>query len=279
MGFVTAAALLLLSPPPARADDTWNVQSGDWSSAGNWSGGLPTSSTNADIYNGGTATITTTGDACSSLYLGNATGSGSVQMTVGSLTVNGNAVVGYSGTGNFTQSGGTNTITSELDLGNGSGSNGTYSLSGSGRLSTSGEDVGDSGAGNFAQSGGTNAISGMLWLGYWSSGSGTYSLSSGSLYVPWSESVGNGGTGNFTQSGGTNTISDELDLGSGGSGTYSLSGGSLSAGGGEDVGNGVRGTSRNPAAPTPSPALSARLLVQQQRDLQPQRFRPVVRTE
>ncbi len=37
LGFAVAA-LLLLSSPPARADVTWNVPSGDWSGAGNWSG-------------------------------------------------------------------------------------------------------------------------------------------------------------------------------------------------------------------------------------------------
>ena len=68
------------------------------------------SGTKADIYNGGTATITTNGDACSNLYLGNNAGSGNVQMLGGSLTVAtlGSEYIGYSGTGNFTQSGGTN---------------------------------------------------------------------------------------------------------------------------------------------------------------------------
>ena len=100
---IAAAVLLLLSAPPARADDTWSLTTtGDWSNAGYWSGGLPTLSTNADINNGGTATISTTGDACSNLYLGNGTGnSGTVNMTGGSLAVAalGSEYVGYSGTG------------------------------------------------------------------------------------------------------------------------------------------------------------------------------------
>ena len=136
LGFV-ATVLLLLSSPPARADTRGRYEIGDWSSAGNWSGGLPTSSTNADIFNGGTATITTTGDVCGSLSLGNTSGSGTIQMTGGSFTVNGSAFVGYSGTGNFTQSGGTNTISSDLDLGYKLGSSGTYNLSGTGQFSAS----------------------------------------------------------------------------------------------------------------------------------------------
>ena len=60
---LAVAALLLLSSSAARADTYWNVTSGDWSSAGNWTSGLPTSSNNADIYNGGTVTISTTATA------------------------------------------------------------------------------------------------------------------------------------------------------------------------------------------------------------------------
>ena len=111
------AALVLLSSPPARADDTWTLSAaatGDWSIAGNWSGGVPTASSTADIFDGGTATVTTTGDVCNTLSLGSTTGAGSIQMTGGGLTVSNSAFVGYSGTGYFSQSGGTNTATNNL---------------------------------------------------------------------------------------------------------------------------------------------------------------------
>ena len=85
--------------------------------------------------------------------------------------------VGFSGTGSFTQSGGTNSISSNsFYLGYNAGSSGTYSLSG-GQLSASYEYVGYSGTGTFTQSGGTNSISYYLYLGYNAGGSGTYSLS------------------------------------------------------------------------------------------------------
>ena len=116
--------------------------------------------------------------------------------------------MGYSGTGNFTQSGGTNTVVNYLDIGNQFVNNpasvATYSLSGTGQLSAQYEKVGMSGTGNFTQSGGTNTISGALMLG--GSSSGTYSLSSSGLLSAPAEYVGDSGPGNFTQSGGTNTI-------------------------------------------------------------------------
>ncbi len=232
---VAAAALLLLSSPPARADVTWNVVSGDWSSAGNWSGSIvPTGTDNADIFNGGTVTITTTGDVCSSLCLDSSTGSGSIQMTDGALAVGNSAVLGYSGTGNFAQSGGTNAISYALYVGEHSGGSGTYSLNGSGLLSAPVENVGWGGTGNFTQSGGTNSISGALYLGYqwYQTSSGTYGLSGSGQLSAASEAVGYSGTGSFTQSGGTNAIGNCLSVGfnSGASGSYSLSGGYLSAG-------------------------------------------------
>ena len=226
---IAVAVLLLLSSPSARADVTWTLTgTGDWSVATNWSGGVPASSGTADIYNGGTATITTTGDACSVLSLGNTAGSGFVQMTGGGLNVSNSAYVGYTGTGNFTQSGGSNTISIGLYLGYNAGSSGTYSLSGTGQLSAqNGEYVGYSGTGNFTQSGGTNILAYYLYLGGNSGSSGAYSLSSSGLLSAESVIVGYSGTGNFTQSGGTNAISSGGDLVLGenasGSGAYSLS--------------------------------------------------------
>ncbi len=61
LGF--AAAVLLLASPPARADITWKLSgTGDWSTASNWNGGVPNASSTADIFNGGTVTVTLTGE-------------------------------------------------------------------------------------------------------------------------------------------------------------------------------------------------------------------------
>ncbi|MCX5805884.1 MAG: hypothetical protein NT010_07440 [Proteobacteria bacterium] len=137
--------------------------------------------------------------------------------------------VGYSGTGTFEQTGGTNTINGGLYLGNNTGSSGTYNLS-SGQLSASTQYIGWDGTGSFSQTGGTNTV-GWLTLATNAGSSGTYDLSSGQLSAQY-QYIGNSGTGTFSQSGGTNTVSNALYLGysTGSSGTYTLSGaGQLSA--------------------------------------------------
>ncbi len=139
--------------------------------------------------------------------------------------------VGYSGTGTFTQSGGTSTL--GLYLGNNSGSMGTYNLS-SGLLVSQGQYVGYSGSGTFTQSGGTNNIPSAvdnLTLGENEGSSGSYNLSAG-LLSAYFQYVGYSGSGTFTQSGGSNTAG-ELFIAyddypaAGGGGTYALGGSGL----------------------------------------------------
>ncbi len=77
-------------------------------------------------------------------------------MTSGQLQA-GNVYVGYDASGVFTQSGGTNTVTSTLYLGYTYGSTGTYALIG-GQLSAALEDLGPS---VFQQTGGSNAAASM----------------------------------------------------------------------------------------------------------------------
>jgi autotransporter-associated beta strand protein len=218
------------------ANVSWNVpagQSGNWSTGTNWTGGAPTSSSTAYIVNGGTATVTALNATCGTLSLGSSAGSGAVQMTTGSLSAVNNEYIGDSGTGNFTQSGGSNSVPSSvggLYLGNSPGGGGTYNLSGNGWLSvTYSEYVGLSGTGAFTQTGGTNG-NGSLNLGYNGNSSGTYSLSGRGQLSASYEYVGDQGAGTFTQTGGTNSISyGSLILGqnAGGSGTYSLGGSGL----------------------------------------------------
>ena len=210
--FGFAAAVLLLSSPLARADITWNVQSGNWSVATNWSGGaVPTSTDNADIFNGGTATITTSGELCANLYLGSTAGSGAIQHDQRQSRREQLGLCRLRGHRKLTQSGGINAIsfTSStavgLYLGYNSGSSGTYSLSGTGQLS-----VGTRSA--WATPGRAPSRSPAAptprppiqsFFGYNSGSSGTYNLSGG-LLSSNSEWLGISGTGNFTQSGGTN---------------------------------------------------------------------------
>ncbi len=213
---LAVAAILVFAAPPTQAQDQsydWSVLSGDWSVASNWGGTLPTSTDYAYVINGGTVTITLPGTVCNYLYVGdpNSTNSGTVELSGGSLAAS-YEYLGNNGAGNFTQSGGANTVTDYcnhgLFLAYNAGSSGSYNLSGSGLLSASNEYVGYSGAGTFTQSGGTNntiPVSGGLYLGYNPGSSGSYNLSGSGLLSGYSEYVGYSGTGTFTQSGGTNS--------------------------------------------------------------------------
>ena len=102
--------------------------------------------------------------------------------------------VGSTGTGTFTQTAGTNSITSNLYVGYNTGSNGTYNLSGTGQLSAVSENVGYySGTGTFIQTGGTNFRAKPL-CGLQRSSNGTYNQCGGTNSVTTLH-VGDGGTG------------------------------------------------------------------------------------
>jgi hypothetical protein len=93
----------------------------------------------------------------------------------------------------------------------------------------------ESGTGTYSQVNGTNTVSSSLYLGYLSVSTGNYELgadgsSSASLSAP-NQYIGYSGTGTFTQYGGTNTA-DTLTIATnlGSSGKYSLQGGTLTVG-------------------------------------------------
>ncbi len=175
----------------------------------------------------------------------------------GSLTASA-GYVGYAGTGSFTQSGGVHTLSAgafngPLYLGYNTGSNGTYTLSGSGVLNTTSEFVGYSGLGTMNQAGGSNTTSffgafyigynagasghynqsggtnnvvfgGALYLGDQAGSIGAYSLSGSGLLTASTEYVGYSGSGSFTQSGGSNSAGN---LSIGDLGSYQFTGGTL----------------------------------------------------
>ena len=162
------------------------------------------------------------------------------QITGGSLAAT-SGYIGCSGTGSFSQSGGTNNVNNSpfsggLYLGYNPGSNGTYNLSGSAVLSTYAEYVGYSGNGTLNHTDATNSTSyfSALYLGYNPGSCGVYNLSGAGSLSTYNEYVGNSGAGTFTQSGGTNNVSSlgALYIGNntGSNGSYNLSGsGSLAA--------------------------------------------------
>jgi hypothetical protein len=211
-------------------DGTYTLSGGTLNVGGNIiDGAAGTSTLN---INGGTLNVA--GGSIDVDYFNVGYGAG----TTGSHTLTGTDTVsadyeyiGIYGTGAFTQSGGTNTITNRLSLGLVTSGYGTYDLSG-GALSADYESIGEMGTGAFTHTGGTNTLTQNLYLGYNSTGYGTYDLSGDPATVTLSadnEYIGLSGTGIFTQSGGTNTVANTLTIAAsaGSTGTYDLQGGTL----------------------------------------------------
>jgi len=167
---------------------------------------------------------------------------GSYTLTGGTLGAS-NETVGGVGTGVFTQSGGTNTVSTLMTLGSMSlppdpndpnvlpfQGTGTYILN-KGSLNASTLNAGSGGTGTFTQNNGT-AIVGATTLGGSLNSVGQYSISKGSLSMA-SVVVGGLGTGTFNQSGGSAAIGSSITVGtdSNGFGLCNFSGkaGSLTA--------------------------------------------------
>ena len=151
-------------------------------------------------------------------------------MTGGTFTAAQNEFVGYSGTGVFNQSGGTNTLSSTtafFEVGDNVGATGTYNLSGTGTLtSNSSEYVGYFSTGNFNQTGGTNTTTQNLTLGVVAGSTGSYNISAGSLSVGNNLVVGSAGTGTMTiGTGGSVYVTNDLSINS--SSNINLNGGTL----------------------------------------------------
>ena len=217
---------------------------------------------------GVTGTFTQSGgtQAVSNLLQLGFAGTGAYSLSGGFLNAS-YTMIGYMGldaTGAFTQSGGTN-ASSYLYLGYNDFTSGTYSLSGSGLLSTNIEYLGYSGTGSFTQSGGTNAVSGSLCLAYTSGSSGTYNLNGGVLSIA-ALSQGNGAAA-FNFGGGTLQAAGQFSTtvamtltGSGGNATVNTSGyavtfsGNLSGPAGlvKTGNNALTLTARTPTAAAPS---------------------------
>jgi len=126
--------------------------------------------------------------------------------------------------GEFTQSGGYNTVSEILYLGGSSGGEGIYNLSG-GSLHAAWEVIGEAGTGTFNHTGGgTNSIDELLIIGRDAGSIGEYTIRGGGyLEVGGTTYVAGSGVGTFTLDGGIH-VSRDLILGGqvGGHGTYTL---------------------------------------------------------
>ena len=189
---------------------------------GNLSGTGLLQATDEVIGVAGTGVFTQTGGTHSvtgTLYLGYPGGGGST-ITTGNGTYNlsgtgqlttAETQVGNYGTGAFTQSGGTHTVTGGTGLLLGlDGGTGSYTLSGTASLSTPSMSIGYSGAsggtgtGTFTQSGGTNAVAGTVYVSFNANSAGTYNLDGGTLTAAAVVGGALGGTNStFNFNGGT----------------------------------------------------------------------------
>jgi autotransporter-associated beta strand protein len=230
-------AILLSFPAIASATNNtyyWNASIGNWLDAAKWGGTEPTSSDYAYIQNGGTATITQTGEQCYYLYLGaSGTGnSGTIEMTSGSLSVGPCEYIGNFGTGTFTQNGGTVSDTDTTYIGFSSTSNGTLNVN-DGTFNTPYLYSGYGGTGSFTQyNGSVNVFSGSSGgtvVGNSSGVTGSMTIHNGSFTTP-SIFLGYDGTGTISQSGGTVNATTATYIGyhSGSTGSLSISGGTYS---------------------------------------------------
>jgi hypothetical protein len=244
LAFVAAAIFAAMNSSPGRgANYSWQVTSGNWTSASNWNPSVvPGVNDTGWIVNGGTAQITSA-VTCNAIAVGGL-GTGNVQLTSGvsGLTAAGE-YIGYNGVGTLNQSALTNSATSFLSVGNHPGANGSYILSG-GSLWTgsTGEYIGDNGSGTLTQTAGTNATSGPVAVGNNAGSNGSYNLGGSGYFVSPNLYVGLSGssTGTFSQTGGTNSVSSNLGVGNnaGSTGSYNLSGsGYLLVSDNEYVGN------------------------------------------
>lgn len=272
IGFVltTMFSLVLYWAAPTNAKN-WNTTNGNWNTAANWSpASVPVASEEVNIVNSdgvartvtldvntpslGLVTINQTGGtAVNTLSIPNNNSFTSGALFVGGWT-GGSGGATTNGRGAVSQSNGTVTMASGTDLvvGFGAGSVGTYTLSGTGALTASqSEFIGSLGNGTFTQSAGTNTLLasavGYLNMGTSAGATGTYNLSGGTLTANKNEIVGDAGTGIFNQTGGTNTLAGTGSLVlanvDGSTGTYTASGtAALTVGGNVNIAVGNSGT-------------------------------------
>ena len=133
---VTRWALLslLVSCTPILAQTVWTDGTGNWFTPANWSAGVPNSSTIAEINNGGTAQVTSSGAAASQVEIGVGAGdAGTLSISgAGSLQDEGAMYIGEDGSGSLSITAGATVSSSLFALGQNSGSSGTATVSGSG---------------------------------------------------------------------------------------------------------------------------------------------------
>ncbi len=192
--------------PVWAATKNWNVGTGNWNAAGNWSpAGVPGTVT-VDTVNispaDGVARTVTYDYAGAPINLGvltiDLTGAGAnrttISMAANNLTTTG-FLLGSSGRATFDQSGGIvtgNNAGLDSVIGHLATGNGIYNLSGTGALSVARDlYVGNLGRGTFNQTGGTTSVAATLRIGAQAGSTGTSTISNSASLTANNAIVGN----------------------------------------------------------------------------------------
>lgn len=240
-GLVALVLVFALSIRISSAQTSWNVATGQWHEPANWSAGLPNSSTNAIINNGGTSQVTTSGAVARDLFVGDAA-TGTLELSdSGSLTSR-NTVIGNLDTGDgILQASGVGTVwtntfsftvgldghgkirildgasvsSSSTSLGDGGGSYGEALVTGPNSTWTvSLFDIGEEGAGTLTISEGATVTSGTTDIASRSGSHGTVLVTgSGTTWQTSSIDVGDSGVGLLTIADGAVVTSISGDIG------------------------------------------------------------------
>ncbi|WP_448091824.1 autotransporter outer membrane beta-barrel domain-containing protein [Pseudomonas lini] len=228
---LVGTAGLTVLPSAVQAASVWNVSSGDWTTAANWSGGIPTAGTLTIIGNGGTATL------------------GVASAATGAT---GQLIVGHTVSGTLIEQNGSTLTSTSAILGNVSGVTGTMTVTGSSTWTNTGTMVlansgtGTSGTLTIANGGVVNNTSNFILLGVGTGTTGTISVDgSGSTLTAGTIYIAQAGTGKLTVTNSATVTASSLTFGlSTGTGTLAIaSGGKVT-----DTGNAILGNAASSTA-------------------------------
>lgn len=235
-GWLTCGFPLLASAliPVLQAQTLWtNAGTGDWTTASNWSSGVPNSVTDATIENGGAATLAGAA-AASNLFVGSTGGNGTLSITGGSLAAGVHSYLGYNGgTGTASISGGSWSSTGQLLVG--VFGNATLAISG-GAVSAGESYIGYGGIGTATVSNGAWTTAGNLLIGYAPglAATGTLTVNSGTVTADSITLAGSqdgiiAATGNINLNGGTLSTNYLTESNGSGGGHINFNGSELRA--------------------------------------------------
>lgn len=237
---VAAAVLGLVAGPQAMAAAKYlDCASTAWTSATCWNpDGVPVAGDSVHVtpFGGSSTALSITSGTtavAATLDVDSTTGTlAQVLMSGGTLGLSGNYMVGVSGSGTASQTGGALTAAS-LQLGPYAGSSGSFTLSGSASTQSLAQlYVGLRGDGSFLMGSGGITLSSQLVVGYFDTVSNASLVQNGGSLTTPAAYIGVDGHGSFAQAAGTHAVSGSLYLGYGptGHGAYTLSGGTLTDG-------------------------------------------------